>query len=263
MAAIMQQPSAPNDTSSTIEWFHAGVTACLRSWSALRTAVESGWGGGERESHLKAERLRQNILEYLNGKKTPSSIDVYDLADELAIYMEEEFSITLEDQSEQQVAETLVKMYEDCFRQNNAGDSNYTTLSLAQQLVAKAEAAVAWNHQFPVQVQSANGEDDDDDDEEMMVDAETTTTTASIGISPLAGAAAQSIPQPATAAASPADYAAQPLFGKSFAIHPTNVPSGPVRQLGEAIPEESAIAVEMDEDGFAPVVAKGKRNNRR
>ena len=99
---------------STIEEFRAGVTACLRSWSALRTAVESGWGGGERESQAKAEDLRQNIFNLLDGTKFPPSCDELDLADSLAIFLEEEFSVTLEDNSEQQVAQTIFKMYEGC-----------------------------------------------------------------------------------------------------------------------------------------------------
>jgi pre-rRNA-processing protein TSR2 len=76
------------DGMSAIDEFRAGVTACLRSWSALRTAVESGWGGGEKQSQAKAEDLRQNIFNLLDGQKFPPSSDATDLADNLAIYME-------------------------------------------------------------------------------------------------------------------------------------------------------------------------------
>ena len=64
-----------------IEEFRAGVTACLRSWSALRTAVESGWGGGERESQGKADDLRKSIFDIMDGSQCPlPSFDQEDLA---------------------------------------------------------------------------------------------------------------------------------------------------------------------------------------
>jgi pre-rRNA-processing protein TSR2 len=246
--ATTTPPSSTSSSSSSNIYsdFQAGVTACLRSWSALRTAVESGWGGGTRESHIKAETLRQNIYQVMDGHKTPSSLDVFDLADDLAIYMEEQFSVTLEDQSEQQVAQTLLQLYEECLQGNP---------TLARQLVTNAESIVALVHQFPVQVQSAseNDEDDDDDeDDEHMVD--------DTGDPPAAVATAVGAAPSSSALSTPAEYAAQPLFGKSF--DNTNKPAmqstGPVRQLGESIPEEPTM--EVDDDGFAPVVAKGRRS---
>lgn len=72
--------SSPN---TTLEDFRAGVTACLRSWSALKAAVESGWGGGERISQEKADNLRTSILEIMNGQKCPiPNFDRQDLAGE-------------------------------------------------------------------------------------------------------------------------------------------------------------------------------------
>jgi pre-rRNA-processing protein TSR2 len=240
-------PSSTSSSSSSNLYsdFQAGVTACLRSWSALRTAVESGWGGGTRESHIKAETLRQNIYQVMDGHKAPSSLDVFDLADDLAIYMEEQFSVTLEDHSEQQVAQTLLQLYEECLQGNP---------TLARQLVTNAESIVALMHQFPVQVQSAseNDEDDDDEDDEHMVDDTGDPPTVATAI----GADSSTL-----ASSTPAVYAAQPLFGKSFDNN-TNKPAmqstGPVRQLGESIPEEPTM--EVDDDGFAPVVAKGRRS---
>ena len=67
--------------ANAIEEFRAGVTACLRSWSALRTAVESGWGGGERESQGKADDLRKYILNIMDGSKCPiPNFELEDLA---------------------------------------------------------------------------------------------------------------------------------------------------------------------------------------
>ncbi|KAL3943949.1 MAG: hypothetical protein SGBAC_001983 [Bacillariaceae sp.] len=213
---------------TTIEEFRLGVTACLQSWSALRTAVESGWGGGERESQAKAEGLRQNIFEMLDGKKSPNSCSEYDLADNLAIFMEEEFSVTLEDNSEQQIAEVLVRMYEGLFK----GDGR-----LCHQILSGAEKAMALQSQFPVQIQST---EHDDEDDESMTDATGSAVNASITPPPSAMAQGNSLDQP--------------LFGS-----PRKPKSdlGPVRQLGESSVLQPTA--EVDDDGFAPVKPKGKR----
>lgn len=221
-------------TANTMEEFKAGVTACLRSWSALRTAVESGWGGGERESQAKADQLRQSIFEIMNGSQYPiPNFDEQDLADNLAIYLEEEFSVTLEDDSERQVAETIFRMYENCGK----GDT-----TLARQMVAHADQVVAFNAQFPVHVQSTE-HDDDDDDEDM---SDTPQTAAGTLADQNAKVAAMHIPS---------DYSDKPLFGEDKKIV---VNTGPVRQLGEKL--ESVEEVEMDEDGFAPVKPKSRKN---
>ena len=126
--------------------FRAGVTASLRSWSALRTAVESGWGGSE--SIQKAEDLRSNIFEHFNGAAVPpkTMVDVTDLEDALAIFMEEEFSVVLDDGSERQIADVIWKMYEACAK----GD-----LTMASRVVSVAEQAAAkLQGLFPVQIMS-------------------------------------------------------------------------------------------------------------
>ena len=232
-----------NQQYNPILEFKAGVTACLLSWSALRTAVESGWGGGERESHKKAEDLRLNIYEKMDGKKCPlPNYDAFELADDLAIYIEEEFSVTLEDDSERQLADTLFQMYESCLNGNP---------TLARQMIAHAAGVVALNSQFPVKVQTT--EHDDDDDEEMEADgssmmAGTTNHTATMPVPQ------QQIQQNPMMPSNLADYIYQPMFGKP--IEKTTVPLEPLRQLGETISDSGVI--EMDDDGFAPV-KKGSR----
>uniref|UniRef100_A0A7R9WRC4 Pre-rRNA-processing protein TSR2 homolog n=1 Tax=Craspedostauros australis TaxID=1486917 RepID=A0A7R9WRC4_9STRA len=216
---------------ATIDDFKAGVTACLRSWSAFRTAVENGWGGGTNPSFSKAEELRNSILQIMNGQKCPiPNFDVYDLSDNLAIYMEEEFSVTLEDKSEEQVAATIFQIYEQCYN----GDA-----SLARSLVTQAEQAIATTSQFPTHVQKT--EHDEDDDDEDMVDSATGQAVAPINVSLDLDMAA---------------YASAPLFGEPKAAK-TPANEKPLRQLGEAAPV--AAPVEMDDDGFAPVKPKGRR----
>lgn len=221
--------------------FKAGVTACFVSWSALRTAVESGWGGGERESQKKAEDLRSHIFSKLDGRFPLPNYDAFHLADDLAIYIEEEFSVTLEDDSEHQIAEAIFRMYEYCLK----GDPSF-----ARQIVAQAAGAVALNSQFPVRVQTT---EHDDEDEEMESNdsstmGATTNQTATMEIP------AQHLMQNLMMASDLADYIDQPMFGKTTKQKIDS--AEPVRQLGETV--STSNVVEMDEDGFAPV-QKGNR----
>ncbi len=142
-------PSLPTIEQATAE-FQAGVTAALRAWSALRTAVQTGWGGVE--SKEKAEFLRSYIFEAFDYGLPKAKLDIDDLEDHLAIYMEEEFSVVLEDESERQVAQLIWQIYQSCGR----GDFN-----LSRQTVANAANAVASNQEVSVQC------DSDDSDDEM------------------------------------------------------------------------------------------------
>jgi len=204
--------------------FRAGVTAALRSWSALRTAMDSEWGGAN--SQEKAEILRQSIYEHLDGTTYPPKMDQVDLEDALAIYMEEEFSITLEDDSEKQVADVLLRMYHDCF-------SDKRDPTLCRQVVESAAQASKAVGSYPVKVQTSEHDDDDDDDE--MEDAE------------------QNLERSLHAQT----YAAESLFGGSIEQKSQVAPPPPSRQLGEARVEKAAP--ELDGDGFAAVSTKKKK----
>jgi pre-rRNA-processing protein TSR2 len=106
------------EASQAMQEFRDGVTATLRSWSAFRTAVDSGWGGVE--SQAKAEDLRDNLYRVFDGSSNPPrSMTQEDLEDNLTDYMEDQFSIVLEDNSERQVADTLWRMYDACFKGDN------------------------------------------------------------------------------------------------------------------------------------------------
>lgn len=147
--------------------------------------------------------------------------------DGLAIYLEEEFSVTLEDQSERQVAEALFRMYEECFR----GDFTYT-----RNITSHANGAVQFSaqHQQPVQTT----EHDDDDDDEMLGQGDSHTLEGQAGDAPQSAGLLQ-----------------MPLFGEA---KKPRAETGPVRQLGETVPE-GPQDIEMDDDGFAPIKQKGRR----
>lgn len=283
----MQSEGGPC-TSPVHGWdeFCAGVTACLRSWSAFRTAVVGGWGGVE--STAKAEFLRTTIYGYFSSSSSSSfenvasirnvpAVSLEELEDHLAIYLEEEFSVQLEDNSEREVASVIFQLFETCLRQQD--------MKLAQQVVASALAAE--HHpattMATAQVQSMEDDEDDDDDGDIAM---MTSDTSNFTIASSSNNASQQnnytpvqvpLPSSITSPILPlpsslppaAEYAAGLLFAtpEEQAQHKQRMQQQqqqqqrampPVRQLGEAAPEVNAAAV-MDDDGFAPVVSKKKK----
>lgn len=240
--------------------FRAGVTASLRSWSALRTAVDQAFGGSD--SQQKAEDLRLNIYEHFDGTSIPpkSMVDVTDLEDSLAIFMEEEFSLTLEDGSEKQVADTIWRLYNTCA----SGD-----FSLVYQVIAVAEqASVTFKPTTQIQAPKEEEDCDDEDEEEgggidydneadMMETTTENDTSTALALVNTTKTQSNNITYPPapisfSSFSSAADYASQPLFGptRSQKVKRSADPAS-VRQLGEM---EHAVSVpEVDVDGFAPV----------
>jgi hypothetical protein len=201
-----------------------------------------------------------------------SMADVTDLEDALAIFMEEEFSVVLEDGSDKQVADVIWNMYEACVK---LGD-----VQMATQVVAVAEHAAAKLNQgyFPVQIVAPENAEDSDDDENDLADepADGTQTmeTTTVSVQPDTAmtqsesgqykaidvdSAIPMSPEVATLVrTSAAEYAAQPLFASSKKRKTLEQP--PPRQLGEK-PAASLESNEptADEDGFAPVVKQKRR----
>ena len=223
--------------------FRAGVTACLRSWSALKTAVQNEWGGPT--SIEKAETLREEIINAMIQKKMT---DIIDLEDALAIFMEEEFSIVLDDNSEKQVASTVFRMFEEASTLNQSS-------AFALQIIQMAAKVTKEFGHLPLHIQSSEPmeeDDDDDDDENDMnsdeaMDMNTNSSEAAVTTTPVDAISNIII--------SPAEYASQPLFGLSREQRRLQIirkNEQPVRQLGENVPEPQQATV-ADEDGFVSV----------
>jgi pre-rRNA-processing protein TSR2 len=231
--------------SVCIEEFRAGVTACLRSWSALRAAAESGWGGTA--SLQKAEDLRNIIYSIMDFSSFPPKnyIDVQDLQDNLFDFMEAEFSVVLEDASDRQVADVLWRMYEACYN----GD-----VTLARQIVASAGVAESLMAAYPVKVLTTEQDDDDDDDD--LDDAETADDSNDQMQDLQDSTMMHSSSGNSSKLVSTQEYACSSLFGPTRKTK-QNVDNKPVRQLGQTEAEKAEMQV--DEEGFAPVTARRRK----
>lgn len=243
-----------NNNNRTIEvevaltHFRAGVTGTLRTWGALRAAIDGEWGGIE--SHDKADDLRTNIYEHYDGTKAePMSLE--ELEDNLIGYMEEEFSVVLEDGSERHIAHTIATMYEQC----SANDLRTVAAIVEEASKLKRTAK-------PRVVLSEDSEmesDDDGDDIEIENDGDQNVDDAPAGDDMMDADVDERGPFQYSL-----EYARSYCEGRLFEggrSRAPKQPQNPPRQLGEApppIPE-----AEVDEDGFTAVpTRKSKRGNK-
>jgi pre-rRNA-processing protein TSR2 len=206
----------------------------------LYTAVQHEWGGSE--SIAKAEDLRSNIFTYFDGSSPNPKMTQEELEDNLISYMEEEFGVVLEDNSEREIADLICRMYHQCGRGECV---------LVREVVEKA---MKWQEQLNQQnqksvIQSGDTEMDESSDEEVEEggDDEMATEEQHQKLQ-TNNCVSQNNP------ASLEEYVSSNLFGGALKLPKKELP--PPRQLGEAEPEKPQP--DLDNDGFATVVRKGK-----
>ena len=250
----MNTPTTPSTDHNPYIEFQAGVTAALRSWSALRTAVEQSWGprGSAEAAASAAEDLRSNIFAYFDGTSPNPRMKQDELEDNLLDYMEDEFGVVLEDGSEREVADLICRMYELCGR----GD-----VTLARGVVQSAIKAEEATRASNVKSVFQGGEDifdEDDDGDEMEDDDSDSEGEEDEGATDSAHQeSSMQVMNDTTNISAVQAYALGALFGG-----PTKPKkeSPPPRQLG--VPEPEKPSPVLDDDGFAAVPTKKKgRNN--
>ncbi|XP_026191029.1 uncharacterized protein LOC34621608 [Cyclospora cayetanensis] len=90
------------------EVFKRAVASVLAQWTLLNLAVEQGWGG--RESYKKRQLLYEDLVSEFKENK---SIDVEDLAEILCERLTRDFSVSVEDDSDLEVAQLLVDLHKE------------------------------------------------------------------------------------------------------------------------------------------------------
>jgi pre-rRNA-processing protein TSR2 len=105
----MSSTTTANPVSPTSILFARGVIARLAYWSALRIAVDQGWGGPE--SAEKRMWFASVIVDAFE-EQDPSPDDQY-IEEMLLQMMEDEFTANLEDGSAEIVAKDVVRLWED------------------------------------------------------------------------------------------------------------------------------------------------------
>ncbi|KAF9549093.1 hypothetical protein EC957_004731 [Mortierella hygrophila] len=132
--------------------FREGVQYLFHSWTALKLAVDGEWGG--HDSAAKRDWFVDTIVDYFGEQGT--KVDTFDLEDILLQIMNDEFSIMLEDKSEQHISKVLEQLFLDCTH------GRYDLVQTLKQDSQKISGAFASS-------KAQKGDDDDssdDDDEE-------------------------------------------------------------------------------------------------
>ncbi|KAJ0253097.1 hypothetical protein HA466_0121850 [Hirschfeldia incana] len=138
------RPSGPAMlTAEEMAVLNEGIGLILSRWTAMRAAVDNGWGG--RDSHLKAERTVSNALNYFIHLKDPT-MGFDGLADILENGLNE-LNTVADDGSLEEVTETLLDLYYECLEGNYQRVENLrVTSSQTSARVVKVFVAVFFRH---------------------------------------------------------------------------------------------------------------------
>ncbi|CAA7037546.1 unnamed protein product [Microthlaspi erraticum] len=146
---MSSRPSGPVVLTAEEEAIlNEGIGLILSRWTAMRAAVDNGWGG--RDSQEKAVRTVSNVLDYFTLSKDPTDFD--GLADILESGLNE-LNTVAEDGSLEEVTETLLDLYYECL------EGNFQRVEKLRLTNPQTTANV-------VKVSSGNDEEDEDSDDE-------------------------------------------------------------------------------------------------
>lgn len=121
---------------TTFPLFAEGMGYILTRWTALQLAIDFA---NHNPSANKQQELHGLLSDFFMGHG--ASVERDELADNLALYMDEEFSLMLEDSSEEQVAEAIVKLYRDIVQKGDTSELERLRQSVANKTAAATRAA--------------------------------------------------------------------------------------------------------------------------
>uniref|UniRef100_A0A7S3UA35 Pre-rRNA-processing protein TSR2 homolog n=1 Tax=Picocystis salinarum TaxID=88271 RepID=A0A7S3UA35_9CHLO len=113
--------------------FLEGVGLILQRWTALGLAIEHGWGGTD--TTAKAQSFHDEVYHWFVDAKEQRYVD--ELEDLLDDIMAQEFNAELQDGSPRQVAEALVRLFEEC------AQGNYSTVLRLREVMVQQKDIVA------------------------------------------------------------------------------------------------------------------------
>lgn len=135
--------------STPAEVFTLGCNKVFSCWTALNLAVENNWGGSDSEK--KKDDLIQHVINFCISRKEVYRDEIEDI---LVDKLDEYFFVTLEDGSDVEIANILVKLHSTCAN----GDFTY-----ANELMSNLEKCQ--NNQCVTNQQDSSQEDESDYDD--------------------------------------------------------------------------------------------------
>jgi len=144
--------------------FTEGVKNIFSKWTALSLAVDNDWGG-RNDGNKKVSQLLNEVMEMFTQKNTPF---VDEVADYLDKFLNDNFNLSIEDDSSDEVAQFIIKLYEEC----SSGDFSLYNKVIAQpkKQQQNIDAGVVAPKVVPEDDSNSDDGKESDGSEEMEVD---------------------------------------------------------------------------------------------
>ncbi len=132
----------------------------LGSWTALQLAVQNEWGGPY--SGEKFDWLKEQVIALFSTKGTKIEID--DLLDLLEGVLEEEFNTIAEDESCEEIAKMLLRLFHECINAKTAYLDEVRALYEQSQRenYAKASVGIANDDEEEVELECSSDEENEE-----------------------------------------------------------------------------------------------------
>lgn len=172
----MPSPALPHRLSQSVDaqttprdravaHLRLGIAVVLYTWPALSLAVQNAWGGPQ--SAAKRDWLCATIPDVLLGSGG-SDVDEGYVEELLIQVMDDEFEVDIDDDSMEEVAAAIVKVWKGCFR----GDLGETRRLYENWVAKSGNNVTAVRGNGDGDGDGDDDDDDDDDDEDDNVNAE-------------------------------------------------------------------------------------------
>lgn len=143
--------------------FELGTCLALYQWEDLTTAVDNQWGGPD--SADKREWMVGSIVELF---EMANYVDSDDIEDRILGIMQDEFGVSIEDNTAAMVAVNIIKIYKEC-AENNFGTVDALMAKYQEKEQRKARGLESTTK---IVLQNENGEESESDDEDEEMDVE-------------------------------------------------------------------------------------------
>lgn len=160
-------PSIIIPTESRGQVFYECIGLVFSRWSALKVVQDNDLGGDPLRTGTKIQDLHDSVFEFFEEYKTSASVE--DLADNFYNYFEEAFDVELDDDSPDQVAVQLGRVYGAIVTQGNSSVLEELRLQCAKGLMSGQSITEG-------EEVDMDGEIDSEDD--MMMDPQSSSRAA-------------------------------------------------------------------------------------
>ncbi|CEM32649.1 unnamed protein product [Vitrella brassicaformis CCMP3155] len=153
-----------------VDVFQQALLKVFKDWTALSLCVEHGMGG--RDSYKKREELYQAVLDMFINQPASSvrRISIDRLADFLFERLLKDFSCNAEDNSPEEVAGLILRLYQECDANNFTLAHQILQVQAAPASASKGQQGFTYIDETGAPLDRVDGDSNHDEDEEMQTD---------------------------------------------------------------------------------------------